>query len=82
MEKLRFINLLVMRILRTYKKIVTIMDMKNPIAPMIAMPKADILEIDLNSWEVGFLRRCQTLTHFSRKGFSEFNMGFLVRRGF
>ena len=34
---------------------------KSPIAPS---PNAETLEIVLNSFELGFLSKCQTLTHF------------------
>jgi len=40
-----------------------------PTKPIANIPKADILEIVLNSCLEGFLRTCHTLLHCPRKDF-------------
>ena len=52
-----------------YLKILRITEIKNPIKPIIRIPKADIFATSLNSLPVGFLRICQTLVHCTKKDF-------------
>ncbi len=58
-----------------------IIEIKNPIKPITKIPNAETFATSLNSLELGFLRICQTLTHFMRKleifpMISRINLGF------
>lgn len=45
-----------------------------PIKPIARIPRADTLDIILNSDASGFLRMCHTLTHFNKNDFNVNNI--------